>query len=102
MSTRTPVACLRDRVGSTATIAGWVHRRRVLKSVAFLVVRDRSGTAQAVFAEPPDVAEETVVRLTGQVVANPQAPQGSSCGSRWWRCCPHRRSGRRSSCIGRR
>ncbi|SFQ49200.1 aspartate--tRNA(Asn) ligase [Amycolatopsis rubida] len=77
MSTRTPVACLRDRVGSTVTIAGWVHRRRVLKSVAFLVVRDRSGTAQAVFAEPPEVAEETVVRLTGQVVANPQAPQGA-------------------------
>ncbi|ATY13712.1 aspartate--tRNA(Asn) ligase [Amycolatopsis sp. AA4] len=76
MSTRTPVACLRGRVGSTVTIAGWVHRRRVLKSVAFLVVRDRTGTAQAVFAEPPEVAEETVVRLTGQVVANPQAPQG--------------------------
>ncbi|UKD59396.1 aspartate--tRNA(Asn) ligase [Amycolatopsis sp. FU40] len=76
MSTRTPVACLRDRVGSTVTIAGWVHRRRVLKSVAFLVIRDRSGTAQAVFAEPPEVAEETVVRLTGQVVANPRAPQG--------------------------
>ncbi|WP_116203261.1 aspartate--tRNA(Asn) ligase [Amycolatopsis circi] len=76
MSTRTPVACLRDRVGSTVTIAGWVHRRRVLKSVAFLVIRDRSGTAQAVFAEAPEVAEETVVRLTGEVVANPQAPQG--------------------------
>ncbi|WP_406643327.1 aspartate--tRNA(Asn) ligase [Amycolatopsis sp. WGS_07] len=75
MSTRTPVACLRDHVGSTVTIAGWVHRRRVLKSVTFLVIRDRSGTAQAVFAEPPDVTEETVVRLTGTVVATPQGAE---------------------------
>ena len=76
MSTRTLVACLRDRVGATVSIAGWVHRRRVLKSVSFLVVRDRTGTAQAVFREPPDAAEETVVRITGVVTANPQAPSG--------------------------
>ncbi|MFD2469083.1 aspartate--tRNA(Asn) ligase [Amycolatopsis silviterrae] len=75
MSTRTPVACLRDHVGSTVTIAGWVHRRRVLKSVSFLVIRDRSGTAQAVFANPPDVTEETVVRLTGPVVATSQGAE---------------------------
>ncbi|GAA3559703.1 aspartate--tRNA(Asn) ligase [Amycolatopsis ultiminotia] len=76
MSTRTPVARLRAHVGATVTIAGWVHRRRVLKSVTFLVVRDRSGTAQAVFGEPPEVTEETVVRLTGRVTDNPRAPHG--------------------------
>ncbi|WP_033290625.1 aspartate--tRNA(Asn) ligase [Amycolatopsis jejuensis] len=71
MSTRTPVAGLHEHVGSTVSIAGWVHRRRVLKSVSFLVIRDRTGTAQAVFATPPDVTEETVVRLTGRVVTSP-------------------------------
>ena len=28
-------------LGETVTVAGWVHRRRVLKSVAFLIMRDR-------------------------------------------------------------
>jgi nondiscriminating aspartyl-tRNA synthetase len=34
--------------GERATLAGWIHRRRVLASVTFLVLRDRSGLAQVV------------------------------------------------------
>ena len=38
--------------GRRVTIAGWVHRRRLLKSVAFLIVRDAAGLAQVVVTEP--------------------------------------------------
>ncbi|GAB3347662.1 hypothetical protein GCM10027452_18330 [Micromonospora halotolerans] len=31
---------LSSQVGESVRIAGWVHRRRLLKSVAFLIVRD--------------------------------------------------------------
>jgi nondiscriminating aspartyl-tRNA synthetase len=68
--------------GERATIAGWVHRRRLLKSVAFLVVRDATGLAQVVVAEPAvraaveRLTEETVVEVTGDVVANEAAPAG--------------------------
>ena len=31
--------------GQPATLAGWIHRRRVLASVTFLVLRDRTGLA---------------------------------------------------------
>jgi aspartyl/asparaginyl-tRNA synthetase len=34
-------------IGEPVTIAGWVHRRRQLKSVSFLIARDRTGIAQA-------------------------------------------------------
>ena len=34
---------LTAHVGETVTVAGWVHRRRLLKSVAFLILRDRAG-----------------------------------------------------------
>ena len=34
--------------GSTVTLEGWVHRRRELASVTFLVLRDRTGLAQVV------------------------------------------------------
>jgi nondiscriminating aspartyl-tRNA synthetase len=68
--------------GRPVTIAGWIHRRRRLAAVSFLVLRDRAGLAQVVVKEPETQAlldqlgEETVVRITGEVAANPQAPGG--------------------------
>jgi nondiscriminating aspartyl-tRNA synthetase len=63
--------------GETVRLQGWVHRRRELATVAFLVVRDRSGLAQVVVrggsALPP---EETTVEVVGTATANPQAPGG--------------------------
>lgn len=63
--------------GSTVTLEGWVHRRRELARVTFLVVRDRSGLAQVVLPAgtvvPP---EETTIRVVGTATANPQAPGG--------------------------
>ena len=43
---------LAGRAGEPVRLAGWVHRRRLLKSVAFLILRDRAGLAQVVVAEP--------------------------------------------------
>ena len=68
--------------GSAVRIEGWVHRRRVLGAVAFLIVRDRSGLAQAVARDPESLqvvrrcGEETVVSVTGVVTRNPAAPGG--------------------------
>ena len=68
---------------SAATLAGWIHRRRVLASVTFLVLRDRSGLAQVVVKDRDTVEqlaglpEETVVEVTGTVSANESAPGGA-------------------------
>ena len=67
--------------GSVVRLQGWVHRRRELATVTFLVLRDRTGLAQVVVRSgvgpalevPP---EETIVEVTGTVTANPQAPGG--------------------------
>ncbi|MEE6260480.1 aspartate--tRNA(Asn) ligase [Plantactinospora sonchi] len=73
---------LPERVGATVTIAGWVHRRRQLKSVTFLIVRDAAGLAQVVVADADlrarlaELTEESVVEVTGEVVGNPAAPAG--------------------------
>ncbi|MEU4216171.1 aspartate--tRNA(Asn) ligase [Actinoplanes sp. NPDC026623] len=73
---------LAGHAGETVTIAGWIHRRRLLKSVAFLIVRDAAGLTQAVVTEPglrcriETLPEESVVELTGTVTANPAAPAG--------------------------
>jgi nondiscriminating aspartyl-tRNA synthetase len=63
--------------GEEVTLEGWVHRRRALSRVTFLVVRDRSGLAQVVL--PPGSVvppEETTVRVRGTATANAQAPGG--------------------------
>jgi nondiscriminating aspartyl-tRNA synthetase len=64
------------------TIRGWLHHRRALKAVCFLVVRDATGLAQVVVDDPATRAEveslphESVLAITGDVVATPQAPNG--------------------------
>ena len=84
MISRVLAADLHAHVGEQVRIAGWLHRRRELKSVTFLIVRDRSGLAQVVLSGPAarnatadaGLPEETVVEVTGAVVANDQAPGG--------------------------
>jgi nondiscriminating aspartyl-tRNA synthetase len=65
--------------GSEVRLQGWLHRRRDLSNVSFLVLRDRSGLAQVVVAgaaEIPAMSEEAVLSVTGTVKANAAAPNG--------------------------
>jgi nondiscriminating aspartyl-tRNA synthetase len=65
---------------SRVRLCGWVHRRRDLSAVTFLIIRDRSGLAQVVLepdaARRLDVAEEWVVDVIGTPTPNPVAPGG--------------------------
>jgi nondiscriminating aspartyl-tRNA synthetase len=68
--------------GSTARVQGWLHRRRTLANITFVVLRDRTGLAQVVVKDPATIAEvarfgeETVIEVTGIVSPNPSAPMG--------------------------
>jgi nondiscriminating aspartyl-tRNA synthetase len=83
MISRTLAADLPARAGQHVKIAGWLHRKRQLKSMTFLIVRDRSGLVQAVLTDPAVIAaaaalpEETVIQIEGTVTASPQAPGGA-------------------------
>src|SRR5262245_19371115 len=63
-------------------LSGWIHRRRRLSGLSFVVLRDRSGTAQVVVRAPETLAqveeltEETTVDVIGLTSPNPQAPGG--------------------------
>src|ERR1017187_7909070 len=72
---------LSAHVGTEVTVAGWLHRRRQLKSVSSAILRDRTGLVQVVLTGPDadqlaDLTEETVLQVTGIVTANRQAPDG--------------------------
>jgi len=68
--------------GRPVLIQGWVHRRRVLGAVTFLIVRDRSGLAQVVVRDPQALqmvrrcGEESVVAVSGVATRNPAVPGG--------------------------
>ena len=82
-----PAGSLRaEHTGRTVTLAGWVARRRDHGGVAFIDLRDSSGTVQVVIRDE-EVAHplraEFCLRITGQVAerpegnANPNLPTGA-------------------------
>ncbi|MEZ0491674.1 aspartate--tRNA(Asn) ligase [Kineococcus sp. TBRC 1896] len=79
---RTLNTTLAEHVGEPVQLEGWIHRRRRLAAVTFLVLRDRSGLSQVVVSDQAvraaldGLPEETVVRVTGTATANAKAPDG--------------------------
>jgi nondiscriminating aspartyl-tRNA synthetase len=77
---------LAAHIGERVSVAGWLQRKRELKAVTFLIIRDRTGLTQVVLPASarcrtgehvPDLTEETVVRVSGLVTASSQAPGGA-------------------------
>ena len=76
-------------VGSTVSVAGWVHRRRDHGGVIFVDLRDRAGLLQVVF--DPDAAEvfaqaervrgEWVLKVTGTVRPRPAGTANANLAS---------------------
>jgi len=74
------------KAGKTAKIAGWVHDKRDIGKLIFLVLRDREGTVQvtakkgdaskSVFDTIKKVSKESFVKIEGKAVKNDRAPGG--------------------------
>lgn len=82
---RTKISLLREHVGATVKVAGYLQTLRDQKKMQFLIIRDISGLVQVAFwkANDPAVAEqistltaESVVEITGLVVDNPVVKLG--------------------------
>src|SRR5215210_1362122 len=81
---------LRDHVGSTVTVRGWVTHLRSSGKVAFVVLRDGSGILQAVLVKAQlapgawerfgELTIETSLAVTGEVRADARAPGGYELG----------------------
>lgn len=80
---QTRIVETKDKVGESVEIFGWVQTIRDQGSIKFLVIRDISGTIQAVITNNKEVAKvagsltlESVVKIRGLVKAEKQAPGG--------------------------
>ena len=84
------ISGLRAHVGETVTVRGWVVTTRSSGKIAFIVVRDGSGTVQGVLSkkEVPastwaafeSLTHEASVSLTGMVREEPRSPGGFELG----------------------
>lgn len=81
---RIPTNEVGAHVGERVTVAGWLHSWREMGGVSFLVLRDGWGTLQMVAETEEELKPlreqeaslESVLAVSGLVVAMPQAPGG--------------------------
>ena len=81
---------LRDHIGESVTLRGWVVGKRSSGKIAFVQFRDGSGVVQAVasrsdvseaaWADLERVTQESTVTLVGEVKAERRAPSGVEIG----------------------
>lgn len=72
MKNRIYINSLKEKIGKTVTIAGWMHRFRNMGKIAFVVLRDKTGSVQCVVEEKDiptikDIQVESVLKITGTV-----------------------------------
>ena len=82
---------LKAHAGQTVTVRGWVTHLRSSGKVAFVVMRDGSGSLQSVLAKnqlPPEtwarfaeLTQETSIAITGEVRLDARAPGGVEMGA---------------------
>ncbi len=83
---RVDISQLKEHVGKTVSLNGWVHAVRDQKRIQFVILRDRTGMAQLVLekSDPPvelneavtALTTESAVRIVGEVVAEPRVKLG--------------------------
>ncbi|HEX2981488.1 MAG TPA: OB-fold nucleic acid binding domain-containing protein, partial [Anaerolineaceae bacterium] len=82
---RTAIGKLREHIGQTVKINGWLHTLRDQKKMQFLVLRDLTGMVQVVFEKnnDPELAaristlnQDSALTITGTVVDAPQVKLG--------------------------
>lgn len=89
---RVYISDLKDHVGKTVSLQGWVYNHRSSGKIKFLLMRDGTGICQCVyfrgecsdeaFTDFEKLTQETCVKVTGMVRAEPRSPGGYELSAR--------------------
>jgi nondiscriminating aspartyl-tRNA synthetase len=72
-----------SHIGEEVEIKGWLHKKRLLGGLNFILVRDRSGVVQMVVDKPEEVEKlrgmqlGTILSVSGKAVEEERAPGGA-------------------------
>jgi nondiscriminating aspartyl-tRNA synthetase len=73
---------IKNHIGMEVLMQGWLHKKRLLGGMVFLILRDRGGVAQILIQEQSEIEKleglqiGTVLEITGIATAEPRAPDG--------------------------
>lgn len=73
---------LQKHLNKPVTIAGWLHKKRLLGKIAFLVIRDRQGLIQVIVDNPTEISkienlhQGSILVISGTVAAAPKTQFG--------------------------
>jgi aspartyl-tRNA synthetase len=82
---RTDIKDLRNSIGETVCVKGWLQTLRDQKKLQFLIIRDQTGLVQVVHWKPNNeplaeqisqIGQESAVIVTGKVIDNPVVKLG--------------------------
>ncbi|MFI5240220.1 MAG: aspartate--tRNA(Asn) ligase [Candidatus Saccharimonadia bacterium] len=79
---RTLSSELQNHIGKTVHLAGWLHKKRAMGGLMFVVLRDRKGLTQVVIQNEQEQQKlhglqiGTVLSISGTVMAEPRAAGG--------------------------
>ncbi len=79
---RTLVKQLQAQAGQKVVVQGWLHKKRLMGGLTFIVIRDRSGVVQALVKDKAEVEKlrglqiGTVLEVSGVAAADDRAPGG--------------------------
>jgi len=74
---------VKSHAGGEVLVRGWLHKKRLLGGLNFIVIRDRGGLVQVVLQDEAEIAKlhglhvGTVMSAQGQAVAEERAPGGA-------------------------
>ena len=80
---RTLSSQLSQHIGKTVRLQGWLHKKRVMGGLVFVVLRDRGGLVQIVVTDEKEQAKlqgllnGTILDVSGTVKAEPRAAGGA-------------------------
>src|SRR3989344_2797512 len=69
--------------GKKVMLKGWLHKKRLLGGLNFILMRDRAGVTQIVIEDEAELEKlrglhiGTVLEVTGKVYKEPRAPGGA-------------------------
>lgn len=74
---------IKEQIGKTVTVKGWLHKKRAMGGINFINIRDRGGLVQVIIEDKNQIEKlrgmqiGTILEISGLVAEEPRSPGGA-------------------------